>query len=158
MFLNGVDSLFETLKTAITYGIGEGNTISEEDYDKVYVAVKSKDIKEMSGKLNELDGVRVITADEGSSINIEFLSGSKWFAEGVQSNKTVGILFNSVSLEAICLIFYDRECDLYIVDYVDISNVPPTAIVRDVGLSLTTCIVDPIEIADKYDKCMLIQF
>lgn len=154
MFINCYDRLHCMLAKAIAYV--HGTIDSKSDWDNFEQAIMCEDYSKKISSLNNIKGIRAVSAID-ISIDEEFLSGDRWFTETVQANKSCAVLYSSDLDKAVLVIFYDKECDFFIVDYIELEEVPDGAILRDPLTSLTQCIVYKEALLSKYDKAIIIQ-
>ena len=113
MFINCYDRLHCMLAKAIAYV--HGTIDSESDWDNFEQAIMWEDYSKKISSLNNIKGIRAVSAID-ISIDEEFLSGDRWFTETVQANKSCAVLYTSDLDKAVLVIFYDKECDFFIVE------------------------------------------
>ena len=156
MYLCNTDKAIRNLAVALNKCIPEELPLDDVNFENVLKAAKSRSSKEMAEHLNNLPGVRTIPIEQ-DILTEEFYSGDKWFAEGVQSDKSAGLLWNNSTEEYMSLIFYDKEFNLWVVEYPDIDLVPIDAVVRNPLESMLVCIIEPKLLYGKYETGVLIQ-
>lgn len=153
MFISKRDAFMCALSVGISYCVGK---ITDEDYEKV---IQSSDSKtEYDSKielLNNVDKLRAVHVSD--ELSVDFLENKTWFKETVQADKSCAVLYSETEAEAAVILFYDKECNFYIIDYVDEDNVPFGALIRDTLLSNTTCIAYANEIPDSYARAIILQ-
>lgn len=153
MFLCKRDALLQAMIKGIVYCIGE---ISEDDYNTVISSTDS-DIcyGERIDRLNTIAGLRAVSVEE--EVTPDFLSSNHWFVETVQAERSCAVMYNSSTKDVALFTFYDREADFFIVDFVDLENVPEDSILKEPFTNLSECIVYRDELLGKYNKIIILQ-
>lgn len=154
MFICNCDRMFKAFSKAIAYVHGSIN--NDEDSMHLLEAAKEADYMTMLNHIGAITGIDV-SCEDGSPIDGQFLSGNKWFGETVQADKSCAVLYNKDRSEVLLVIFYDKEYDFYVVDYLEMEAIPEGTILRDPLTSLTQCIVEKDKLVDKYDKLIIIK-
>lgn len=153
MFISKRDAFMRALSVGISYCTGK---ITDEDYDKVFEASGSK--IEYDSKIELLNGVDKLRAVHVSDeLSANFLESKAWFQETVQADKSCAVLYSETEEEAAVILFYDKDCNFYVIDYVDDDNVPLGSLIRDTLISNTTCIAYANEIPDSYTRAIILQ-
>lgn len=153
MFLCKRDALLQTIAKGVNYCVGK---ISDDFYKSIIDATDGDlSYDERVDKLNTIEGLRAVNV--GEEVTSDFLSSNHWFAETVQADKSCAVMYNSNTKDVALITFYDREADFFIVDYIDLENVPPDSILKGPISSLSECIVYREELLGKYDKSIILQ-
>lgn len=153
MFLCRRDAILQTITKGVSYCIGE---TSEDDFKHIVTATEPDVIyANCLSALNLIDGLRAISVED--EVTEEFLSSGHWFVETVQADKSCAIMYNSSTKDVALVTFYDKEADFFIVDFMDLDNVPTGAILKHPLTSLSECIVYKDEILGRYDKVIILQ-
>lgn len=154
MFICNCDRMFKAFSKAIAYV--HGPISNGEDSIHLLEASREDDYITMLNHIDAITGINV-SCEDGSPIDEQFLSGNKWFGETVQADKSCAVLYNKDKSEVLLVIFYDKEYDFYVVDYLEMESIPEGAILRDPLTNLTQCIVEKDKLVNKYDKLIIIK-
>lgn len=154
MFICNCDRMFKAFSKAIEFV--HGSIDNEEDSKCLLSACQSNDYESILSDIGSIKGISV-SRDDNSPINEEFLSGDKWFTEAVQAEKSCAVLYSEDRSEVLLAMFYDKEYDFFVVDYLEIEAVPDGAIFRDPVISLTQCIVEKDKLVNKYNRFIIIK-
>lgn len=157
MNLCRTDKMLMNLRVALSHALEGKLPLTEEQYERVVEAAKYSKPIDIANALKQIEGMNAMLIDEEDCLDKEFLSGDKWFAEGVQSCNSCAILWNSESEDIISVVFYDKEFSFYVIEYADVNDVPIELIVKDPSKSLTMCICDTFQLIGRYNKGLLIQ-
>lgn len=153
MFVSKQDALICALSKGIGYCVGK---IKEEEYNNVIKATFSTtSYEDKIVLLNSIEKLRAVHVSD--NIDKELLSSKVWFQEAIQADKSCAVLYSDTEESTALLLFYDKECLFYVIDYIDPDNVPFGALVRDMLSSSTVCIAYPDEIPDIYTKAIILQ-
>lgn len=153
MFVSKQDALICALSKGIGYCVGK---ITEEEFNNVIKATFSTtSYEDKIVLLNSIEKLRAVHVSD--TIDKGLLNNKVWFHEAIQADKSCAVLYSDAEESAAVLLFYDKECQFYVIDYVDPDNVPFGALVRDMLASSTVCIAYPDEIPDIYTKAIILQ-
>lgn len=153
MFVSKQDALICALSKGIGYCVGK---ITEEEFDNVIKATyDSTSYEDKIKLLNSVGKLRAVHVSD--SIDKDLLRNKVWFHETIQADKSCAVLYSDTEVSTAILLFYDKECLFYVIDYVDSDNVPFGALVRDMLSSSSVCIAYPDEIPNIYTKAIILQ-
>lgn len=153
MFLSKRDAYIRAISRGIGYCLGK---IDDDDYDNVIQSSYPKvNYDERIELLNKIKNLRAVHVSDDVDLNL--LESKSWFHETVQADKSCAVLYSESTEDAAVVLFYDRECNFYVVDYLVDTNVPFGALVKDMLASNTICIAYANEIPNKYSKVIILQ-
>lgn len=157
MFICPLDNKVMALRLALKCVLSDDLPMSDYEYDIMLEAAKEDDLVAKANIIKKINGIHAICEKANEMFDYDFFGGDKWFAEAGYSNKSACVLYNTITNEYIVVTYYDKQFDLYMVEYPDADSIPPELVVVDPGKSLTECSVDRSYLMDRYNTALVLQ-